>query len=236
MPKTKFTKENLDSYLKELGKEYRKLNGTKMPAEVILIGGAALLVGYAFRESTYDIDALIQASSSMKDAINKVSDKLDLSNGWFNDDFKHTASYSSKIIQYSKYYRTFSNVLRVRVISGEYLIATKLMAARRYKKDISDIIGIIIEQRDEGKEITLDDIKKAVTDLYGDYNVLSDYAKRFIEKVYCTEDLLALFESTLKEEEENKEYLINFESDYPGVLGEDNLDNILDAIQRKVQG
>ena len=29
-----FTKENLDSYLKELAKEFRKKNGTKMPAEI----------------------------------------------------------------------------------------------------------------------------------------------------------------------------------------------------------
>ncbi len=35
-----FTKENLDSCLKELAKEFRKRNGTKMPPEIILIGGA----------------------------------------------------------------------------------------------------------------------------------------------------------------------------------------------------
>ena len=33
-----FTTENLDSYLKELAKEFRKKNGTRMPAEIILIG------------------------------------------------------------------------------------------------------------------------------------------------------------------------------------------------------
>ena len=37
-----FRKENLDSYLKELAKEYRKLGGKAMPAEIILIGGAAI--------------------------------------------------------------------------------------------------------------------------------------------------------------------------------------------------
>lgn len=29
-----FTKENLDMYLKELAKEFRKLNGKTMPAEI----------------------------------------------------------------------------------------------------------------------------------------------------------------------------------------------------------
>ena len=41
MPEVFFTKENLDSYLKELAKEFRKINGNKMPAEIILIGGAS---------------------------------------------------------------------------------------------------------------------------------------------------------------------------------------------------
>ena len=49
---TQFTKENLNTTLKELGKEFRKLNGTKTPAEIILIGGAAILANYGFREVT----------------------------------------------------------------------------------------------------------------------------------------------------------------------------------------
>ena len=35
-----FTKENLDTYLKEVAREYRRLAGKGMPAELILIGGA----------------------------------------------------------------------------------------------------------------------------------------------------------------------------------------------------
>ena len=33
-----FTKENINLYLKELAKQFRKLNGAQMPAEMILIG------------------------------------------------------------------------------------------------------------------------------------------------------------------------------------------------------
>ena len=51
------TKENLDTLLKELAKEFRKLNGTKTPAEIILVGGAAVIANYGFRELTNDIDA-----------------------------------------------------------------------------------------------------------------------------------------------------------------------------------
>ena len=39
-----FTKENLDQYLKELAKEYRKRSGKNTPAEIILIGGASVVI------------------------------------------------------------------------------------------------------------------------------------------------------------------------------------------------
>lgn len=77
-----FTKENLDIYLKELAKEFRKLNGKTMPAEIILVGEAAILTNYGFRNMTTDIDAVISASSAMKEAINHVGDKYQLPNGW----------------------------------------------------------------------------------------------------------------------------------------------------------
>lgn len=47
-----FGKENLDVYLKELAKEFRKQNGKTMPAEIILIGGASVLANYGFRDMT----------------------------------------------------------------------------------------------------------------------------------------------------------------------------------------
>ncbi len=70
MSKVPFTRDNLDGYLRELGKEFRKLNGSRMPAEIVLIGGAAILINYGFREMTYDIDAIIQASSINEKRIN----------------------------------------------------------------------------------------------------------------------------------------------------------------------
>ena len=77
-----FTKDNIDLYLKEVAKEYRKLSGKRTPAELIIVGGASVMINYNFRRTTTDIDAIIQASSSMKDAINRVRDRFDLPNGW----------------------------------------------------------------------------------------------------------------------------------------------------------
>ncbi len=224
------TKENLDTYLKELAKQFRKLNGKAMPAEITLIGGASILINYGFRDSTYDVDALIHASSAMKDAINYVTDTLGLPNGWLNEDFKNTRSYTPRLVNYSKYYRTFSNVLTVRTITGEYLVAMKLMAYRQYKHDISDIVGILREQQNSGDPLTFERINKAVTDLYDGWGNLPDDAKRMIEIILADEDMDALYEAYVNEEVAAKDALITFEDKYPDVLKEDNLADILNHL------
>ena len=66
-----FTKENLDTFLKELGKEYRRLIGKAMPAEIVLIGGAAILVNYGFRDMTTDVDAVIHLLKQSYDVSRK---------------------------------------------------------------------------------------------------------------------------------------------------------------------
>ena len=230
---TPITKENLDTYLKELAKQFRKLNGKAMPAEITLIGGASILVNYGFRDSTYDVDALIQASSAMKDAINYVTDTLGLPNGWLNEDFKNTKSYTPRLVNYSKYYRTFSNVLTVRTITGEYLVAMKLMAYRQYKHDISDIVGILREQQNSGVPLTFERIDKAVKDLYDSWENLPDNAKSLIESILANEDMDALYRAYADEEAAAKDALITFEDKYPDVLKEDNLEDILSHLLKK---
>lgn len=230
---TPITKENLDTYLKELAKQFRKLNGKAMPAEITLIGGASILVNYGFRDSTYDVDALIQASSAMKDAINYVTDTLGLPNGWLNEDFKNTKSYTPRLVNYSKYYRTFSNVLTVRTITGEHLVAMKLMAYRQYKHDISDIVGILREQQNSGDPLTFERIDKAVKDLYDSWENLPDNAKSLIESILANEDMDALYRAYADEEAAAKDALITFEDKYPDVLKEDNLEDILSQLLKK---
>lgn len=234
MPDQVFTKEKLDSYLKELAKEFRKLNGTKMPAEIILTGGAAILLHYGFREMTYDIDAIIHASSSMKDAINNVGDRLNLPTGWLNTDFMKTTSYSPKLVQYSKYYKTFSNVLRIRFVSAEFLIAMKLMAGRQYKNDLSDVIGILLDEERAGKKISLSDVEAAATKLYGGYEKLPEMSRAFFEKALATADLSEEYKKIRESEKGNKKILVAFEKNYPDVLNSDNLSDVLKAAREKL--
>lgn len=228
-----FTKENLDSYLKELAKEFRKKNGTKMPAEIILVGGASILINYGFREMTYDMDAIIKPSGAMKDAINTVGDRLGLPVGWLNTDFVNTNSYTPKLAEYSKYYKIFSNILQIRTVSAEYLIAMKLMAGRQYKNDLSDIVGVLIEQEERNAPLSFEKIKKAVVDLYDSYDKIPKDSRTFIEAVYKKENLHEFYKQCRELEQENKDVLVGFQGDYPGILNGDNLADILKAAKAK---
>ena len=230
-----FGKEQIDSYLKEVAKQYRKLNRKGMPAEITLIGGASILINYGFRDSTYDVDALIQASFSMKDAINYVTDTMGLPNGWLNDDFKHTASYTPRLVTFSQYYRTFSNMVTVRTITGEYLVAMKLKAFRQYKHDISDIVGILREHVRSGDPLTFERIDKAVCDLYDGWDNIPETAQSMIQSILANEDMDALYDAYAQEESAAKDALLTFEDQYPDVLKEDNLSDILSHLMAKQQ-
>lgn len=228
-----FTRDNLDRYLKELAKEYRKLNGKNTTVEIILIGGASVVINYAFRDMTYDMDAIINASSSIKDAINIVGDRFNLPNGWINDDFMRTSSYTPKIIQYSKYYHTYSNVITFRTVTGEYLIAMKLKAGREYKFDRSDVIGILLEQERNGDPLTLDRIKRAVEELYGSYDVLSDEIKSFIENSVQEGNYAEKYNLIRQAEAENKNLLVNYSEKKPGIVKDDNTNDIIAALKKR---
>lgn len=230
---TEFTRENIDAYLKEVAKAYRKQIGKKMPAEMILVGGASVLVNYGFREMTTDIDALITAASCMKDAINNVGDRFGLPNGWLNADFKSTDSYTPRLAEFSSYYKTYSNVLTIRTVSAEYLIAMKLRSGRRYKNDLSDILGILTAHKQSGEPISMDMIRIAVSDLYGDWAALPDASQQFIQNAMAEEQYDKLYAEIKRREAQTKKLLIQFEEENPGIAAASNIDTIIDTMQRQ---
>ena len=228
-----FNKENLDTYLKALGKEYSKLGGRKMPAELILIGGAAILENYGFRDMTTDVDAIIHASSALKDAIRKVSDTYSLPNDWLNADFVKTASYSDKLVQYSVYYRTFFGALNVRTITAEYLIAMKLRSGRKYKNDLSDIIGILAEHEKRGTVLTYDQIDTAVVNLYGSWDNIPADSVTFIKDTLAHGHYEEVYQTILDSEKQAKESLLEFSEEYPDALKESNVEDVLKMLNDK---
>ena len=228
-----FTKENIDLYLKELAKAYRRLVGKEMPAELVLIGGASVLINYGFRNMTTDIDALIKGASAMKDAINQVGDKYNLPNGWLNTDFMHTESYSPKLAEHAKHYKTLSNVLELYTVSAEYLIAMKLRSGRQYKSDLSDVLGILAEHEKKDSPISLGRIQAAAVDLYGGWNALPESSRNYIGNVMENGDYETLFAKVRAGEQETKTLLIEYEKHAPGVMKQSNVNVIADKLQSK---
>ncbi|MBQ7760922.1 MAG: hypothetical protein IJ400_02590 [Clostridia bacterium] len=227
-----FTKENLEECLKALAKEFKK-RGRGTPAEIILVGGASVIINYGFRDMSYDIDAIYSLSSVMKEAINAVGDSYGLPNGWLNDDFKKTPSYTDKIIEYSQYYKTFSNVLTVRTVNSEYLVAMKLISGRQYKKDLSDIAGIVYEEQMAGKPLKYEMIDKAVVDLYGSWDRVSRYSRELLDKILECKDLEALFIELSQDEERAKQTLSQVARKYPNVVTEDNANDVIAMALKK---
>ena len=204
-----FTKEVIDRYLNILAKEYRKRNRKSNRVELILVGGASVLVNYGFRDMTTDIDAIILADSVMKESIYAVAEKEGLPDGWLNADFKRSDSFSQKLILHSDYYRTFSNIMEVRTVRDEYLIAMKLVAGRNYKRDLSDIAGILISCKKEDKNISFEDIDRAMNDLYGGWNKVDPYSRQLLDSLLESDDLEKIYIEVQAEENKNKEVRMN---------------------------
>lgn len=228
-----FRKENLDAVLRELAKEYKKRGGKAMPAEIILIGGAAVLESYGFREMTADIDAVIEAASVMKEAVNAVGDRLHLPNGWLNDDFKKTDSYSERLAEVSVFCRCYAGVLNVRTVSAEYLVAMKLKAGREYKNDLSDVVGILAEHKKKGNALTYAQIDAAMNKLYGGWEAIPAESTAFLQKLLEGGEYESLYEQVRKGEKEAGERLLAFENDYPGVLATESAESILRMLKEK---
>lgn len=222
-----FSKSNIDHFLYELAKEYKKMNRAYPEAEIILIGGASMLVNYSFRDMTTDIDAYIKASSSMKDAINKIGDAYGFTSGWLNDDFKKTESYTPKIVEYSKFYKKFCNCLTVRTLTDEYLLAMKLCSARMYKKDLSDIIGILKENQEKLTPLDMGKIDKAVMNLYGGWEKIKPETIDFLKKALKNPDLQELYYETIKDEQLNKNVLLFAEEKYNNIINNENTEEFI---------
>ena len=145
----------------------------------------------------------------------------------------NTDSYTPRIVRYSRYYRTFSNVMTVRTVTAEYLVAMKLKSGRQYKYDRSDVIGILWEQEKRGDPLSLDRIKKAVEDLYNSYDVLPDDVRQFVERAVQDGRYAEMYARVRQAEAENKENLLEYQEEKPGITCNDNVNDILAAIRKK---
>jgi len=109
----------------------------------------------------------------------------------------------------------------------------KLRSGRKYKNDLSDVIGILAEHQKQGTPITFDKINEAVDRLYGGWNDFPEDSKPFIESALNTADLEAVYTLVKRDETVSKDILVGFEKEYPKVAKESNIDDILKALKAK---
>ena len=164
--KEKITRANAMDLIRRFAREYRKTLG-RAPGEIIIAGGGSIMLNYKFRDSTQDFDVILQTDSGIKDIIVRFADENNLPRDWMNTDFTKTTSYSEVLVEVSRHYCWLNNhTLEIRTVSGVYLIAMKMAAHRDYRNDVSDAIGILIEEGENGHAFTYDEIEAAYQKLY----------------------------------------------------------------------
>ena len=220
--KTLITKENAYPILKAFAKEYKKQNGTSVPVELVIVGGGSILLNYGFREVTQDLDIMVQSLSLVKNVSYRIADLYNLPDNWLNTDFMHTASYSDKLREVSKHFCSFNNgSLEFRTVNGEYLIAMKMVSAREYRNDISDVVGILIYMKNECENFSMDRIDHAIEVLYGKrenvikeevYDKVKEYVKWSVTELEKEYDVLTRMEKQTKQE------LIDINEKYQGAV------------------
>lgn len=232
MSNREINKENIDFYLHEFAKEFKKISKRKAKIEIIIIGGGSALINYGFRNSTYDIDAIMFEKSISKEAARIIADRYGLPDDWLNNDFIRSSSYSEKLILRSVYYKTFCNCVDVRTVKGEYLVAMKLKSGRIYKHDLSDIVGILYSEAINNNKLKKEDVLKAYKELYGTEN-LSEKMLLFFNKMIemDTEQLIEEFNSIQKDENENKELLVEFNDLYHIRLDRDKINETIESFK-----
>lgn len=206
---TLLNKETLEKCFKELANELRKRIKHSFSCELIIVGGASIVLNYNFRLSTMDIDCLDVNDVIMNDIVSPITQKFNIDPFWINTDFMNTKSYSPKIYQYASFYKSYGNgALVVRTIKDEYLLAMKVISGRKYKNDISDIFGTINYHYRNNDRITLKRLDDAIIKLYGSFDNVNEDIYKFAKSIIDNPTSISIDEINMIEEN-NRLLLLN---------------------------
>lgn len=128
-------KEDIEKYLRMLGDELQKKHVT---GEILLVGGAVMLLEVGNREITKDIDAYFDQkyAAAIREAVIVIAKREGLISGWLNDAVKgffSTQPPNRKWVEYPG--------LRVYIPSLDYLLVMKVVAGR--PQDVEDAKALI---------------------------------------------------------------------------------------------
>ena len=138
--KRQMTKDQLGQAFTRLG---QILRGRQVMGEIAVFGGAAIVLGFEFRNSTRDVDAVVNAGhGQVMAAAQEVERELGLPANWLSE---QATSYLSKHEDF-EFFKTYPSEgqfgLRVMMAKPEYLLAMKLLAFRLHSADLQDILQL----------------------------------------------------------------------------------------------
>lgn len=121
----------------------------------------------------------------------------------------------------------------LKTVSGVYLIAMKIRAHREFRNDISDVIGILSEERSNGHNISYDDVLKAYSNLYNETvpDELSDKLQMLFK--LNSDELKAYYAQQNTEEQEIGDTLITYIKDGLNVNTR-NVDEVISQMKNKL--
>ena len=131
---TTLSKKQILQYLEELSAAMERQN---LKGEILLFGGAAMVLAFNARPSTRDVDAIFRPKKEIYAISKEIAGKHHLAEGWLNDSVKgFIMSDSFKQNLFIRY-----NNLSVYTPEPQYLLAMKCISMRIgvESSDIDDI-------------------------------------------------------------------------------------------------
>jgi hypothetical protein len=111
--------------------------------EIAVFGGAAIVLGFDFREATQDIDAMItQGHGQVVKAQQEIGAELGLPPNWLNEQGTSYLSKHSDFNLFKTYPSEGQFGLRVLIATPQYLLGMKLLSFRLYAHDVQDIVQL----------------------------------------------------------------------------------------------
>jgi hypothetical protein len=155
---SKLLKEEILLYLEELSQELGKEN---LKGEILVFGGAAMVLAFNARPSTKDVDALFQPKSKIYELSKRIAEKHQLSPDWLNDSVK--GFITSDSFGYNLFIR-YENI-SIYVPEPEYLLAMKSISMRIGvdSSDLEDVKFLIDYLKIDKLEDIFDVVKKYYT-------------------------------------------------------------------------
>jgi hypothetical protein len=137
--KSNLSREEIVSALQKVSDE---LGRRSVKGELCLFGGSVMVLAFAARMSTKDVDAIFQPTREIREAARRVSYECGFPEHWLNDAAKGFVSTRHETIAGNL--PQFPN-LRLTMPTAEYLLAMKCLASRigSVESDADDVNDII---------------------------------------------------------------------------------------------